>query len=81
VAKNWHAGHVQLLNLEAVDALIQQQQLPIRVEGGEVVVDPSDNEQVDALIYIMNDAYARSVLTELWYRIHDADRISNSEGS
>lgn len=81
VAKNWQAGHVQFLNLEAVDVLIQQQQLPIRVEDDEVVVDPNDNEQVDALIYIMNDAYARSVLTELWYRVHDADRISNAEGN
>lgn len=76
VAKTLGADHVQLLTIPAVQVLIEQQKLPIYVENGELVVDPDDREQIDALIYIINDSYARSVLTELWYRIHDADPIS-----
>mgnify|MGYP006435690589 CR=1 FL=1 len=75
VAKTRNASHVELLSINAVDQLIRQRELPIYVDNGEVVVDPQDANQIDALIYIINDAYARSVLTELMYRIHDADQL------
>jgi len=75
LAKTLNMDHIQNLDINAVRNLIENEDLPISVEDGELVVDETDKEQLSAFVYIVNDAYVQSLLTQNKYVVHDADRL------
>ena len=65
--------HVKDLDIEDIENLVVNENLPLKIEGGEIVVDATDRKQTAALLNVVMDAFVQSQMTKYKYLVHDAE--------